>query len=641
MYYYSIIIRGSGLNLNNLLTYHSNKPIKIGSLVSVAVLGKEYIGLIVKKSTKPKFKTNPIILIYALPPLNKSALELLQWLKAYYPTSYSSIIKLFVPNKIVAVNKLTDSPKKQIIKLPSLNLEQTKIISKINKDQTYLLHGITGSGKTRIYQELTKQNIQNNKSVIILTPEIYLTTKLYQDFLNITESEVYLIHSKLSLTTKQKIWFKVAQSKDPIILIGPRSALFYPINNLGLIVVDEFHDNSYKSENHPKYQTIRVAATLRKYTASKLILGSATPSITEYYLAKQKNRAILELKQTAINKKTNKLDYKIVDLKNDKNFNTSKIISNQLLDSISLSLSSKEQSLLFLNRRGTSRLILCKNCGWENLCKNCNLPLVYHKDKNYLICHSCKKIYKDVPFSCPICNSTDIIYKTAGIKAVQEEIEKIFPNAKVVRIDSDSKTTDHLQSYKDIVESKVDIIVGTQLITKGLDLQNLSTVGLIQADSSLYIPDYASKEKTYQLITQVLGRTNRGHKNGRLIIQTHNPDSSLIRDAINQNYQNFYNLEIADRQKYKFPPFYFVAKLTNQKASPLSAKRKSDELVDNINKTYANIIIEGPSPPYHEKTKNKYKSQIILKSKSRSTLTKIISSLPSGWNYDIDPNDLL
>ena len=643
MHYYQIIVRNNRVNLNNPLIYHSNIFIKNGSLICVELHKQEYIGIIISSTKKPKFKTKPILSVYNLPGLNKSTLQLIKWLKMYYPSTYSAVLKLFIPNKINDQDTADDLNlnSRKSSHLVNLTPEQSETIAKIKFNQTYLLHGRTASGKTRIYQELAVQAIGNTKSVIILTPEIYLTNQLYDAFQNITNSKVYLIHSKLNLNKKQKIWVEIMKSKKPIILIGPRSALFYPVNNLGLIIIDEFHDNSYKSESHPKYQTVRVASMLRRYTDSKLILGSATPNVAEYYLAKHKNIPIIELKKTAIKQDNAEIDFVIVDLKDNQNFKNSKIISDQLINSINQSMSKNEQSLIFLNRRGTSRLILCKDCGWENLCKNCNLPLIYHKDKNYLICHSCGRIFKDIPFSCPICNSTNIIYKTPGIKAVEEEFQKIFSNSRIARIDSDSKVTETLMSYEAIKKNEIDIIIGTQLITKGLDLPNLSTVGLIQADSSLYIPDYTSKEKTYQLLTQVLGRTNRGHKKGRLIIQSYNIKSNLLENAISQNYINFYKQEIVDRKKYQFPPFYNLLKLTNQKSTPLSANNKSNELITKINKLYNNIIIEGPSPSYRERINNKYESQIIIKSKNRSVLNEIISILPSGWDYDIDPNNLL
>ncbi len=643
MFFYEIWVRSSKYHSLQPLTYFCSRSLGAGTIVKVPLQNSIVMGFVLKKVERPKFKTKEIAFVFDLPSLPLKSIELAKWLISYYPASLGVITKQFLPPNIHPNYKFEDSYDKttKTLVLPKLNNDQSKILAKITKPDTYLLYGITGSGKTRIYQELAINSIKNNKSVIILTPEISLTSQLWESFNHILQKPVFLVHSRLTTKEKELIWLKCLTSSEPFVLIGPRSALFYPVCNLGLIVLDEFHDSSYKEGQYPKYQTTRVAAYLSKLHRATLIMGSATPLIADYYFAKSLDKPILNLMSLAKGSLNYTPQSSLVDLKDRSNFTRSSLISDQLIASINMSLSNKEQALIYLNRRGTARLIFCENCGWEELCVNCNLPLTYHADKKYLICHSCGYTTKNIPTSCPVCNYTSVIFKTAGTKALDEELRTLFKDKVIYRFDSDNLKSEAIQNnYQKIISGEVDIIVGTQLIAKGFDFPLLSTVGIIQADTGLYLPDFSSREKSFELISQVLGRANRGHLEGRIVIQSYNPNSNILKYALNQNYKSFYKEELKERELYNFPPFVYLLKLSLKRSSPKSAQYAALKLkallLDKLE-----LLIEGPSPAFHEKFGNKFEWQLIVKAKNRQNLIRVISLLPSGWNYDIDPTDLL
>ncbi len=645
MKYYFVWVRSNRYHSKEFLTYSSEEEISPGTIIEVELRKIDVLGFIISKTSKPRFTTKLIKKIYQLPPLPKNIIDLANWLKSYYPAPLGIVGQQFLPAKInsdfsdlIKVDFInTDSYNKQ----PTLNKEQKEAVNLMNNPGTFLLHGRTGSGKTRVYIEMTQKTLKEGRSVIILSPEIGLSSQLYDNFVEVFGDRVNIFHSQQTPKERLAAWLNCLCSLQPLVIIGPRSALFSPLGNIGLLIIDEAHDQAYKQEQLPHYHAVRVASVITQFNKAKLILGSATPLVSDYYLAKNKNRPIIELKNLAIKNNFIDPDIKIVDLKDKSHFSRSSIISDSLIDFINESLSNKEQSLLFLNRRGTSRLILCENCGWEALCPNCNLPLIYHGDMHQLRCHTCGYLQKNIPSICQICDKDSIIYTTAGTKAVFEEVKKIFPNANIKRFDTDNQKADSIgQLYRYVLSGEVDILIGTQQLTKGFDLPKLSTVGILQADSNLYIPDYSSEERSFQLITQVLGRISRGHREGKAVIQTHYPNNEIIKAAINNDYSSFYEKEINNRYDFKLPPFYNILKLTCQRASSKSAESVCSLLKSNILKKYK-VIVEGPAPSFHERYKEKYKWQLVVKSTKRKDLTDIIEVLPTGWTYDIDPASLL
>ena len=643
MFYYNVWVRSDKYKSKNSLTYSSLNKLRIGTIVNVPLKNENILGFVYSTSEKPRFKIKAINKSFDNFILPKKYLSLANWISEYYFTSVGDVTRLFLPKTLEIEN--LETPKNQKISkitLPQLTGQQSKVIEKIDSKGTYLLHGRTGSGKSRVYLELSMQQYDKGYSSIILTPEISLTSQLYKNFKKVFKDKAILVHSKLSTKQRLQLWLKCIKSSDPVIIIGPRSALFYPLEKIGLIVIDEAHETSYKSDQTPKYQALRVASVLSKLSNSILILGSATPSLADYYIAKERNIPILNMTKLAKNNTDFNTSYKIVDLKDRTNFTRSRLISNVLIDAINEALNQKQQVLIYLNRRGTSRLILCDQCGWEDLCPKCNLPMTYHQDKDVLICHSCGLIDKKVPKQCPVCKNVSIIFKTAGTKAIESEITKLFPTKKIGRFDSDNIKSERVdQNLDDLLNGNIEIVIGTQLLAKGFDLPKLSVVGLIQADTSLYIPDYTSKERTFQLITQVLGRINRGHQDSKAIIQTYNPSSKLIQSALDQNYENFYQEELKERELYKFPPYYHLLKLSIKKKSPEASLKASLKIIDLIRNSNLKLVIEGPAPCFHEKINGLFNWQIVLKAKDRNELLKVLKLIPGTVQFDIDPSNLL
>jgi primosomal protein N' (replication factor Y) len=425
------------------------------------------------------------------------------------------------------------------------------------------------------------------------------------------------------------------------VVVGARSALFAPLANIGLIVVDEAHETAYKQDQAPYYHASAEAAKLAALHTATLVLGSATPLVGDYAIATAKQRPIIRMTQTATQTVAAAKTTTIVDLRDRANFTRSSYLSNQLLAAVQATLGKQEQSLLFLNRRGTARVVLCQQCGWQALCPHCDLPLVYHGDQHLMRCHSCE--YKAAsPTSCPVCRSTAIIFRSIGTKAVAEEIQRLFPEARVQRFDTDNKKHERIEQHYDAVRGGgVDILVGTQTLAKGLDLPSLGLVGVIIADTSLYFPDFSAQERTYQLLSQVLGRVGRGHRSSQAVIQTYAPESNLLQAVITKDWDSFYNTELAERKQFLFPPYCYLLKLTCQRASSAAAQRAAEALVKKLQQEMPMLAVEGPTPSFHEKVQNHFVWQVIVKAKRRAQLLEVIAGLPSGWLHDIDPMNLL
>ncbi len=642
-YYYSILVASAQFHGHTGLTYYSDHLIKNGSIVSVPLRDRLVLGIVEKKHPKPAFATKPITEIFALPVLSAEIITTINWLNDYYPAPLGSIVQLFLLKSLRTKDIVglaepeakTDKP----VSLPPLNSEQQTVMKYLRQTGSYILHGDTGSGKTRIYQAICQNCLSAGKSVIILTPEISLTSQLSKNFINSFNSQVMVVHSQLGPKARRETWLQALTSTKPLIIIGARSAIFYPLKNIGAIIVDEAHEPAYKQEQSPYYQTVRVASELAQLHRATLILGSATPSIVDYYIAQQKNSRILRMQQAAAGER--QLNAAVVDLKDRTNFTQSSIISNQLLEAMNQALAKQEQILLFLNRRGTARSIICQNCGWQALCPNCDIALIYHGDSHTFRCHSCS--YKMTSLSsCPVCQNTNIVFKSIGTKAIVSEIERLLPRAKVQRFDNDNLKAERFeQQYKKVFAGGIDILVGTQTLAKGLDLPKLAVVGVIIADTSLYTPDYTSQERLYQLISQVIGRIGRGHRHGQAVIQTYSPDNPILSSAISKQWDEFYASELEQRQRFMFPPFCYLLKLSCKRSSQSSALAAANTLAALLKGQALKIQINGPAPAFREKIAKQYEWQLIIKSKRRGELIKVIQLLPNGWSYDIDPINLL
>lgn len=624
------------------LTYKSSQPLQPGNLVMVPLKNKRVLGLVSSVgNTKPAFPVKNVTEVLAYPPIPPASLHLIDWLKWYYPAPLGVVTQLFAPFKPPKKHVSTASAPAPEPKLPPLTPDQARAIKQVSSSGLHILHGETGTGKTRVYTELVRRNLQNGKSAIILTPEIGLTSQLTREFRVCFGDKVALMHSGLTDTQRQKVWFEVLQAKEPIVVIGPRSALFAPVKSIGLIVIDESHETAYKQDRAPYYHASYVAAELANASKATLVLGSATPSVSDYLVAKARRRPIIRMTAAATKTADSKVSAQIVDLKDRSNFTRSAFLSDTLLEQIKSALARREQVLLFLNRRGTARIVLCEKCGWQATCGACDLPMVYHGDLHMLVCHTCGRRMSS-PASCPECSSASVVFRSAGTKAIADHVAKLFPDTKIQRFDTDNKARERLEEHLEALHrGDVDIIIGTQTLAKGLDLPRLSLVGVILADSSLYFPDFSAQERTYQLLHQVLGRADRGHRQAHAIVQTFAPSNPIIKAAIAKDWSRFYKREAEERQNYGFPPFCYLLKLTCRRASAASAERAGKNLAAKLQSTSLAIAIEGPAPAFHEKLNGKYQWQLIIKSKKRSELLKVIDTLPANWSYDIDPLSLL
>lgn len=642
MFYYGILVRSATYHGKEALVYNSSQRLVLGTVVRVPLRAMDVTGVIVSNVEQPSFATKPIHEAYPLV-LPAEILKLASWMQEFYPAPLGIIAQHILPPKVSMESANLPAPDvaAKTPTLPPLTKDQHRALGSIKGPGTFLLHGKTGSGKTRIYIELAKRVIANDRSAIILTPEIGLTSQLAQNFMAVFGKRIVVIHSQQSPAEHRSVWLRVATSTTPIVLIGPRSAIFSPLQNVGLIVVDESHETAYKQEQAPNYQAVRVASRLATLHNAQLILGSATPSINDYYIAERKGRPIIELR-TLAKSEDHPPQYTVVDLKDRTQFARAAHLSQPLTAAIAQSLQRHEQILLYLNRRGTARAVLCEQCGWQAVCPHCDLPLTYHGDNYQLRCHTCG-FQQAAVTSCPVCNYPSIRFKTVGTKAIVDEVSRLFPEARVQRFDTDNKKAERLEAnYENIRLGNIDILVGTQLLAKGLDLPRLSTLGVILADSSLSIPDFTAQERTYQLLTQVLGRIGRGHVPGQAIIQTYHPDHPVIAQILNNDWQAFYHSELAERRKFMFPPFCYLLKLTCKRASARSAEKAALTLKNTLASKNFAVVIEGPAPSFHERVTNKFQWQLIVKAKNRHELLRVIEALPQqGWKYDIDPINLL
>ena len=528
----------------------------------------------------------------------------------------------FINKNIERTNKLKLTP------------EQKEAFEKIEKEikeenyKEFLLYGVTGSGKTEIYLQAIEEVLKKGKTAIVLVPEISLTPQMVDRFISrFGEEDIAVLHSKLSVGERYDQWKKIKKGECKIV-IGARSAIFAPINNLGLIIIDEEHDSSYKSETNPRYNAKELAGYIAKQNSIPLILGSATPDVCTYYKAKNNNIELLELTKRANNSKLPIVE--TVDLRMELANGNKSILSEKLYNEIEKNLLDKKQTILFLNRRGYSTFVMCRDCGYTVKCKNCNITMTYHLNTNKLKCHYCGHEEKSV-LECPECHSKNIKYFGTGTQKLEEEINKIFPNASTIRMDIDtvSKKNSHEEILNKFKNENIDILIGTQMVVKGHHFPNVTLVGVIAADSSLYIEDYKASERTFQILTQVAGRAGREKLPGRVIIQTYNPENFAIECSKKQDYDKFYETEIELRKQLKYPPFCDIISIGLTDIDNNKIKNVSERLYKNIKnlieKENTNIFIYKPLPCPIDKIKNRYRWRIIIKGKLTNKLINVIN----------------
>ena len=645
MHYYEVaptkIIRAGSA----VFTYASEQPLRAGQLVGIEVGRSLQTGVIMHEVAKPPYDTKPIKSLMPDPPLPVPLIKLAQWMSSYYATHLATVLQTLLPRGIQKTRRPTSvSPLEKMRNrtknvLNSNQLEAVTAISNMSPGSA-LLHGITGSGKTAVYIEAAKQTMQAGKSIIILVPEIALTSQLVDEF-SVQFDNIILVHSKQTEAQRHKAWQDALASTRPRLVIGPRSALFTPLAHLGLIVIDEAHEPSFKQEQSPRYSALRAASVLANYHQAKVVLGTATPSVADYYLYEQSDRPIIRMNERARHDTTPPA-ITLVDMTKRTHFKRHRFLSDTLLAEIEKAFQQGNQALVFHNRRGSASTTLCENCGWSAICPRCFVPFTLHADKHRLVCHICGNAEK-VPTSCPECGSSDIIHKGIGTKLIESELRKLFPNKTIARFDGDNETGESVEErYKELYDGTIDLIIGTQVIAKGLDLPKLRTVGVIQADAGLSLPDYGSAERTFQLLAQVVGRVGRSHHETSVIVQSYQPTHPAVVYGLAQNYADFYKHALSDRKRGGFPPFSYLLKLTCVYKTESAAIRNAQKLAAELRAAIGGVQILGPTPAFYERQHDTYRWQLVLKSPRRALLLEALKYVPpTHWQAELDPISLL
>ncbi len=497
----------------------------------------------------------------------------------------------------------------------------------------FLLYGVTGSGKTEVYLQLIEKVLNIGKNAIVLVPEISLTPQMLDRFISrFGKEEIAILHSKLSIGERHDEWERIREKKARIV-IGARSAIFAPIENIGIIIIDEEHDSSYKSETNPRYNAKEIAKVLAKENQAPLVLGSATPDMTTFYHATNEDEfgntkiKLLTLTQRANQSSLPKVE--IIDLKQELANGNRSMLSMELYNCIEENLKQKRQTILFLNRRGYSTFIMCRNCGYTVKCPNCNISMTYHSYERKLKCHYCGH-EENVVTVCPECHSDKIRYFGTGTQKLEQEIHKQFPEASTIRMDIDTvtKKNSHEVILNTFKNENIDILIGTQMVVKGHHFPNVTLVGVIAADSSLNIDDYRANERTFQILTQVAGRAGRENLPGKVVIQTYNPDNFSIICAQKQNYDLFYETEIALRRQLKYPPFCDIILIGLNSYQELEIKNVSSKIYQylekRLNKEEFKVLRPMPCPI--DKIQNRYRWRIIIKGKMTEEANEILNA---------------
>ena len=674
-------------NVPQLLTYQASNPVPLGSLVKVT-LGKRAVhGVVISEIPTPDFECSEIAEILIPEAISPLQLSLCRWMSHYYFASLQKCIQLFIPTVIwnhkmkpkvkdgELVNRDADRPSKPHHEQP-LTKEQLEVLEMINSPNSpktpqspqspslFLLHGITGSGKTEIYLQIVKKAINHGQQTILLVPEIALTTELIQYFAAQFPDQISIIHSHLSNGEKVQAWHRIHQGKTKLIL-GSRSALFTPWKNLGAIIIDEEHEWNYKQEQSPRYHCKTVAEQIVQLHDKKpiMLLGSATPSIESFYqsvnskdgwdgkspLVRGRGSEGNHLCLLSLTHRANFSSLPpvtIVDLRDEYKKKNFSMFSEALQEAMKLRLEKKEQVILFLNKRGSSSSITCRDCGFSPKCPNCDIALTYHsklKDFNDggLLCHYCG-IFQNNILTCPTCRSAAIRHLGTGTQKAEEQLQQLFPSARILRADKDTTGGKHdfEEIYNKMKDREADILLGTQMITKGLDLPGVTLTGILIADIGLHLPDFRASERVFQLLTQVAGRSGR-HQPGEVIIQTYQPDHPAILFAKEHDYIGFYKYEIKIREQFSYPPFSSTIKLIYGDENAKKAQQEAERLHKSLRSVKTRLIASLPpsldlSPNYIPRLHNKYLWNIFMRGEQlRELLEK--TDIPKGWKIDVDP----
>lgn len=632
--------------------------IQIGHKVQVSFGNRRVEGIVVNITDKaPAFELKMVESILDIPPLPKDLLDLARWIADTYICPYIDAINTVFPTKIIKRKRRKKTAKAVLQTEPFVPvLEQEEAIKQISckmgqgESSVVLLQGVTGSGKTEVYLQAISEVLEQGKQAIVLVPEIALTPQMEERFLGRFGERVAVVHSRLSDGERSEAWRRMRDGEAEV-AVGARSAVFAPFARIGLIIVDEEHEFSYKQEDNPKYHTRDVAVHRAQQHNAVVVLGTATPSIESYYLAQQGVYSSLQLTRRIENRPMPVVN--IVDMREELQRNNRSVFSVALREAISDGLDRGEQSIILMNRRGFSTFVLCRDCGFVLRCSHCSVSLTYHAPDNSLRCHYCR--YKSTtPEICPACKSHRIRYFGAGTQKVEDELHTIFPKARILRMDADTTTRkdSHAKILAEFERGDADILLGTQMIAKGLDYPNVTLVGIVAADTALNLPDFRSAERTFQLLTQASGRAGRGDKPGQVIIQTYNPEHYSIKAVQAHDYDAFFREEIDVRRDLCYPPFHSLIKVVVSGDDEREVIHRLENIArsagQRAEKHGVELELLGPSPSPLNRLKNQFRWQLFLKGPDKQLLhTVLIDTVDDaafgagGLSIDVDPVSML
>lgn len=631
MEYVNLIIDNSSDKTDNLYTYGSMIPgLKQGDKVKVPFARGNKIRDAYVYSVIPAPEKEIAGLKYVLEKdsevsLPTHGMEVAEWMRNRYFCRYIDGIKCFTPSgtapKKRKPSQTLSEGENEITNEPALTSDQATAVEVIRpylekeQHQVFLIHGVTSSGKTEVYMQIIAECIARGKTAIMLVPEISLTAQTIERFIQrFGQENIAVLHSKLSLGQRYDQWMRAKHGQVKIV-IGARSAVFAPFERIGTIIIDEEHETTYKSDMTPKYDTLEVAIHIAKSHNATVLLGSATPSLSTMHKALQGEYELITMSERY--NKAPLPTVEIVDMREELQEGNKSIFSLALYQQIRRNLDEKMQVILFLNRRGYTTFLSCRNCGYVMRCKECNISMTYHKAKGEVICHYCGH-KETVPTTCPVCHSGYIKHFGTGTEKVEEMAKEAFPEATIDRLDMD--TASGKGSIERILsrfgKGKTDLLIGTQLVAKGLDFANVGLVGIISADISLNIPDYRSPERTFQLITQAAGRAGRGNQPGKVIIQTYSPDHYAIEAASNQDYGAFYDMEIKLRREIGYPPFSDIIQLVlssvAEEEAEIGSQKIKEAFLRKVGKEHASHVL-GPKPAPMNKLNGLFRYQLLIK----------------------------
>jgi primosomal protein N' (replication factor Y) len=649
------------------------ETIKLGSQVVIPFGRRQEVGYVVgfvEKSDFPNLK-EIVKVAEGNPFFSDKALAFAQWLAEYYFSFFVTALKLLLPPGMLKDGRgrkkgetksgAEGGTKGVVVKRAGFELTsaQANAVSRVEaaietgKATEFLLFGVTGSGKTEVYLRAIEAAIKKGRGTITLVPEIALTPQLVERFRARFGDGIAVVHSELTLKERRQTWERVAAGQAPIVL-GARSALFAPLPDIGLIILDEEYENSYKSDKSPRYAAREAAEKLAELHGAVVILGSATPSLETFYRSEQGEIERLELPRRIDDRPLPPVE--VVDLRDEMKRKNFGLLSALLKDELAKTLANGEQAILFLNRLGYFTFVICRECGLTLECPHCSVALVYHTKEQRLRCGRCE-YSRETPQLCPRCNSSTLRYFGSGTQRIEEEVGKLFPVARILRYDRDTirqarlpagRQGSHDAFFATFATGQADILIGTQMVAKGLDIAKVTLIGVVSADTALHLPDFRASERTFQLLTQVAGRAGRHHLPGKVVIQSYNPDHFAIQAAAKHDYKKFYDQELANRRELDYPPFSKLVALIISAKEKEQAAATAEDLAKFLRRRLESGVL-GPAAAPIERLRGEWRFRILLKGAEqaalrqavRESLTKLVVPAEVRVTVDVDPAGLL